>query len=120
LLVEDDPVVRRMARLALSEDPYQILEAGDGAEAFEVANNHDGPIDLLVSDVVMPHVSGPELARELRKRFADLRILFTSGYIALPDDSEFANDPQVCFVKKPFTIDGLRARLNELRLVPAV
>jgi CheY-like chemotaxis protein len=80
LLAEDEAVVRRVAARTLRSLGYTVLEAAHGREALELAGRHTGPVHLLVTDVIMPHVSGRALADELRHGRPELRVLFTSGY----------------------------------------
>ena len=80
LVVEDEPLVRRVAEATLSELGYAVLEARSGVEALELFENDERGVDLLVTDLVMPQMSGRELARRLRKRKPDLPVLFVSGY----------------------------------------
>ncbi len=80
LLTEDDGAVRRLARDVLASHGYNILEARDGDEALAIARGHSGPIDLLITDVVMPGLSGRELAVRLREERPHIRVLYTSGY----------------------------------------
>jgi len=81
LLVEDEPVLRELARMILKDYHYEVLEAASGVEALKVWEKHPGKIDLLLTDMVMPEgMSGRELAEELKTRKPDLKILYTSGY----------------------------------------
>src|SRR5262249_45004768 len=80
LLVEDEDAVRVLVRLVLGPQGYRVVEARNGNEALALAERHDGPIDLLISDVVMPGLSGPDLAGRLADRRPGLRVLFLSGY----------------------------------------
>jgi two-component system cell cycle sensor histidine kinase/response regulator CckA len=80
LLVEDEYAVRGLARHVLQREGYTVLEASHGAEALKLHDGHNGPIDILVADVVMPQLNGLELARQLVKSHPHLRILFLSGY----------------------------------------
>jgi CheY-like chemotaxis protein len=80
LLAEDEAAVRAIAARTLRSLGYTVLEAGNGREALEVAAGFEGPVHLLVTDVVMPHVNGRALAEELRRERPALRVLFTSGY----------------------------------------
>ncbi len=120
LLVEDDVGVRELAVANLRAQGYVVITAIDGRDALERAAAHRGPIDLLVTDVVMPRVSGPELAGELQARLPNLRVLFMSGYT---DDAVVRHGvlhAEVAFLQKPYTPHGLaekvRAVLDDPRL----
>jgi CheY-like chemotaxis protein len=80
LAVEDEEAVRRIVCFTLESQGYTVLEARNGQEALDLAGMHDGPIELLVTDVVMPSMSGPELARILSARRPETRVLYVSGY----------------------------------------
>jgi len=83
MLVEDEPVLRELAHVILNDYHYQVLEAGTGVEAIKVWEKHEGKIDLLLTDMVMPEgMTGRELAEELRRRKPDLKVIYTSGYSA--------------------------------------
>jgi PAS domain S-box-containing protein len=114
LLVEDEPAIRALARQVLQQQGHQVLEARDGLDALEVYERHPGPIDLLLTDLVMPHLSGPELARRLVARGAPLRLLFMSGYAR---DTALFNQPilgrRPHFLPKPFSLAGLLEAVRE-------
>jgi two-component system cell cycle sensor histidine kinase/response regulator CckA len=76
LLVEDEESVRQLAREVLETGGYQVLEAPDGGQALQLAEQHAGPIALLLTDVVMPGITGPDLARRLGARRPELKVLF--------------------------------------------
>ena len=81
LLVEDEEGLRALnARGLLASRGYTVLEAGNGIEAIEVLESSDRPVDIVVSDVAMPEMDGPEHVRELRTRNPNLKIIFVSGY----------------------------------------
>jgi CheY-like chemotaxis protein len=102
LVAEDEPMVRSLIARALSEVGHRVLAAENGEQALDLAERHDGTIDLLVSDVLMPGVDGPELAQRLRAQRSGLRVLFISGYRG---DSEWQGKPGQAnhFLSKPFT-----------------
>jgi CheY-like chemotaxis protein len=103
LLVEDEDAVRTIARLALEMHGYTVLEADGGADAVRLAGTHPGPIDLLVSDVVMPEMGGRQLLETLRGTRPALRVLFMSGYT---DDAVLLHgvvESRDSFIQKPFT-----------------
>ncbi|MDE1972653.1 MAG: response regulator [Hyphomicrobiales bacterium] len=113
LLVEDEEGLRALNARGLASRGYTVLEAGNGVEAIEVLEKSAKPVDLVVSDVVMPEMDGPTLARELRVRNPGLKIIFVSGYAEdafqknLPEHSQFA------FLPKPFTLKQLVAAVKE-------
>jgi two-component system, cell cycle sensor histidine kinase and response regulator CckA len=113
LLVEDEAPVRNLARQILTGLGYKVLVARDGLEAIEVQAGHDGPVHLLISDVVMPRLGGGELARRLRQRLPALPIVFFSGYAA--DASLDSIFPQggPTLISKPFTVEQLGRTARE-------
>jgi signal transduction histidine kinase/CheY-like chemotaxis protein len=107
LLVEDEPMVRRLTREVLELSGYRVLEAERGAEALSRAERHDGKIDLLLTDVVMPRMSGMMLARQLLGNRPAMKVLFTSGYT---DDAVLRHgvvEGQVALLRKPYSPDEL-------------
>ena len=80
LLVEDESHVRKIVRLSLESKGYRVLEASKASEALEVAEKHSQSIALMLTDVVMPEVSGPELATTIRRLYPNISVIFMSGY----------------------------------------
>ena len=114
LLVEDALRVRAVVREILEMNGYHVLEARHGAEAIEISERHRGPIHLMVTDVVMPQMSGRELAQRLLPVRPDLRVLYMSGYT---DDAIVRHGvlgAGMAFLSKPFTPDALAAKVREL------
>ena len=114
LFVEDEQSVRDLVRQFLSATGYCVLEAADGLHAQRVASAHPGPIHLLVTDVVMPHLSGPELAMQLAKKRPEMKVLFISGYT---DDTVFRHgvlEGGVAFLQKPFNLKALAEKIREV------
>ena len=113
LLVEDEEAVRAFAGRALTARGYKVFEAASGPEALELMKGMEAPVDLVISDVVMPGMDGPTLMRELRRRQPDLKIIFVSGYAEdafgrnLPEDDSFQ------FLPKPFTLKELATTVKE-------
>jgi len=105
LLVDDDKAVRGFVRRILSEAGYQILEAGDGMEALDLASAHAGPIDLLLTDVIMPGLNGFALATQLVQTLPNVAVLYMSGYMEAILLS--AKDPQAVLLQKPFSSEQL-------------
>jgi two-component system, cell cycle sensor histidine kinase and response regulator CckA len=114
LLVEDEPAVRYMTCRALKEHGYNVVEAGDGAEALKAVQGANGALDLIITDVIIPGLDGTELARRASQIKPGLPILFMSGYT---DDDIVrrglleAGQP---FLQKPFTPDALIRRVADL------
>ncbi|WP_433301889.1 hybrid sensor histidine kinase/response regulator [Actinoplanes sp. CA-030573] len=117
LVVEDEAALRDVAGRILSAAGYRVLAAECGAEALQLAAAHDGAIDLLVSDVVMPGMLGKELAERLTGARPQTRVLYMSGYAQPVLHSQGTLDPGVALLEKPFTADDLlsavRARLDD-------
>jgi two-component system, cell cycle sensor histidine kinase and response regulator CckA len=111
LLVEDEEEVRALARDVLEMSGYVVLEARDVADAARLGETHPGPIHLLITDVVMPGASGPELARRLRGSRPDLRVLCMSGYPECDDRRGGAG--WTAWLQKPFTPEGLMSKVRE-------
>ena len=113
LLVEDDEAVRALARKMLAAHGYTVLAAASGAEALKLAADHTGPIHLLVTDVVLPGMSGRELATRFQSVRPGLKVLYTSGYT---DDAVVHHgvlDPGIAFLQKPFTSGTLARKVRE-------
>ncbi|HXW39846.1 MAG TPA: response regulator [Xanthobacteraceae bacterium] len=115
LLVEDEEGLRALNARGLASRGYTVLEAGNGVEAIDILEQSDQAVDLVVSDVVMPEMDGPTLARELRNRNPNLKIIFVSGYA---EDAFQKNLPehekgQYGFLPKPFTLKQLVAAVKE-------
>jgi signal transduction histidine kinase/CheY-like chemotaxis protein len=109
LVTEDEEVVRRLALRVLKQRGYTVLAARDGLEAQRIANEHPGPIHLLLTDLVMPGMSGGETARLLVAKRPELRVLFMSGYI---DRSRDLLDEHAVILEKPFTGSLLAAAVR--------
>jgi PAS domain S-box-containing protein len=115
LVVEDEAMVRAMAVRVLRGAGYTVLDAGDGVEACQVlADAGDRKIDLLVADVIMPRLGGPELAARLRETRPELRVLFVSGYTDRALDLQGELGPRTAFLSKPFAGAQLAAKVREV------
>jgi CheY-like chemotaxis protein len=114
LLVEDDEMVRTLARELLSISGYTVLEARDGTEAMWIAERHDGPIHLLLTDVVMPQMSGPEVAKGLAFMRPQTKVLFMSGYTSKATSHHAVGDLGEAFLQKPFTLDTLALKVRQV------
>jgi CheY-like chemotaxis protein len=113
LVVEDDPAVRGLTRRVLQERGYSVLEAGDGTEALRLAEEYDGPIDLLVTDIVMPEMSGRKLAENLRTMHPAAKLLFMSGFTEADVLQQGLLEAGAAFVEKPFSPERLATRVRE-------
>ncbi|HEU5088250.1 MAG TPA: ATP-binding protein, partial [Roseiflexaceae bacterium] len=108
LLAEDEPLVRSLASRILRARGYQVLEAEDGASALQLASQHQGRIDVLLTDVIMPGgMSGPQLAEQLLNERPELRVLYMSGYTDSALARHTAFDARQNMVQKPFTAADL-------------
>jgi len=112
LLVEDDPIMRRLTRQMLEAQGYSVLEAQDGKSALELIGLHQGSIDLVLTDVVMPGLSGPELVLRLMDSHPETRFLYMSGYTGeLVGDHGLAEG--VALLEKPFTRAALLSTIEK-------
>ncbi len=114
LVVEDDEQLRRLTHRALAAQGYEVLEADRGRSALDAARRHEGPIDLLVTDLVMPDTNGPKLAETLRAARPGLRVLFMSGY---PDGAIVHHgmlEAGVAYLAKPFTTEAITRKVREV------
>jgi len=113
LLVEDDASVRAVARRILAQSGLYILEACDGGEGLDLCQHHSGPIDLLITDVVMPHCSGPQMVDRLASTRPEMQVLYMSGYTesAIVERVLDAHTP---FLRKPFSTKEFASKVGEL------
>jgi CheY-like chemotaxis protein len=114
LLVEDEDQVRRLTRTMLASKGYQVLQAANPAEAFQILGEHQGAIDLVLTDIVMPGMNGVELATRVRDVYPEVRVLFMSGYT----DNKVLNQgilaEGAAFLQKPFTSGVLNRKVREV------
>jgi PAS domain S-box-containing protein len=119
LLVEDEEAVRKLAQMLLQKEGYFVLVAESAAHAEELCAKHDGKIHLLLTDVVMPGISGRELARRIAAISPHTRVLYMSGYT----DNVIAHggmlEPGIAFLQKPFTPVALAQKIREVLTAPA-
>jgi len=113
LVVEDEPLVRELVVRTLEQHGYRVLAAESAGSALERARAEPGSVDLLLTDVVMPETGGPDLARRIRAICPGLRVLFMSGYTRNAIVHEGVLDEGVHLVQKPFTPEGLAAKVRE-------
>lgn len=113
MLVEDEPAFRNLLREGLQGAGYRVLIGENGVNALHVADQCSAPIDILLTDVIMPQMNGPDLALCLREIHRSLKVLYMSGYT---DDKLqiIASDRDVALLQKPFRIHDLLHKLQQL------
>jgi two-component system, cell cycle sensor histidine kinase and response regulator CckA len=119
LLVEDEESVRQLVRETLEARGYRVLEAGNGNAALALAAHHPDPIHLLITDVVMPGLSGHELVAQLLPARPGIKVLYLSGYAQDAFSSPLAAEGQKAFLQKPFTLQSLSRKVREVLGPPA-
>lgn len=112
LVVEDNEAVREMVTEMLAGFGYKVLTAADAQRALELSARHAGRIDLLVSDVVMPGMNGPELYEQLLRQLPSLKVVFISGYPVNPSQRNGTARDDFNYLQKPFTVEALLERIN--------
>ena len=114
LLVEDEDPVRIFGARALRNKGYKVLEAKSGENALEVLNAAEETIDLLITDVVMPHMDGPDLVRHVRESHPDMKVIFISGYTEDAFRQRLDKDSEIHFLPKPFSLKQLATKVKEV------
>ncbi|MDX6474711.1 MAG: two-component system, cell cycle sensor histidine kinase and response regulator CckA, partial [Gaiellaceae bacterium] len=114
LLVEDETVVRQLVAEILESTGYTVMQAGDGPSALELLRRHSGKLDLLVTDVVMPGMSGPEVAQAVASMRPGTQVLYTSGYTDSAIGHHGVLEPGIAFLQKPFSADDLTRKVRSL------
>ena len=117
LIVEDDPSVRKMACRILAGQGYTVIEANDAADALARASSNAGRIDLVLSDVVMPEMKGPELFSRIRGIHPEVRVLYMSGYTEGAASNGRLLQEGAAFIQKPFTVRGLLEKVGAVLAV---
>jgi two-component system cell cycle sensor histidine kinase/response regulator CckA len=120
LVAEDEELVRRLVQQLLVRLGYSVLVASNGVEALERLEEHQGDIDLLLTDVVMPAMNGRELAAIVRERFPAARVLFMSGYNDEAVTSHGVLQPGAQLLEKPFTASSLGSKVRAVLDGPSV
>jgi CheY-like chemotaxis protein len=114
LLVEDEPAVRALVSETLQIYGYKVLEARHGIEALLISSQYAGPISLLITDVVMPQMSGPAVVDRLLPVRPGMKVLYTSGFSHLAVFQHGVVDSEQDFLQKPFTPDALVRKIRDL------
>jgi two-component system, cell cycle sensor histidine kinase and response regulator CckA len=119
LLVEDDSALRELIAEGLRTSGYRVLVAANGVQALQTSKDHAGSIDVLITDVIMPQMGGPELARLLAARRPGIKVLYISGYTDDKLRLTQAPDPDVALIQKPFQLTDLVLKLRQVLTRPA-
>lgn len=114
LVVEDERAFQDLLRDGLQSKGFHVLVASNGVEALQVAEQYDGPIRMLITDVIMPQMSGPELAKSLTKARGDIDVLYMSGYTDDKLGSIAGSNGELTWIQKPFYLNDLLARIQEI------
>jgi len=112
--VEDEPVVRHLVAEILETNGYSVLQAGDGPSALELLRRHAGMLHLLVTDVVMPGMSGPDVAKAVASMRPGIQVLYISGYTDSAIGHHGVLEPGIAFLQKPFDADALHRKVRSL------
>jgi CheY-like chemotaxis protein len=112
LVVEDADVIRKMVCAMLAQGGYTVLEAADGQEALQVLEVQSGPVHLVLTDMIMPHMNGTELAQHVSQRHPNLPIIFMSGYNEDPVVRGMERGGSI-FLAKPFTATALAEKIRQ-------
>jgi len=114
LVVDDEPALREVTRRIFTRNGYQVITAGNGPEALAIARSYPAEIHLLVTDVVMPHMLGKEVAEKMREIRPEIQVLFMSGYARPVLASQGRLEPSVALVEKPFSEADLMAKAGRV------
>jgi DNA-binding NtrC family response regulator len=119
LVVEDEPQLRSLVAIVLRGEGYLVLEAEDPLRAIELSRTQEGPIDLLLTDVVMPHLNGRKLAERLELTRPEMRVVYMSGYTEHTIVHQGVLDPSIHFLPKPIVPSTLRNIVREVLRDPS-
>jgi CheY-like chemotaxis protein len=112
LLVEDEDAVRNIVRIVLTRYGYKVLEASNGNEALEVVRTFEQPIHMLLTDVIMPGMHGPEVAKAVVSKMPTIRVIFMSGYVDDARTRDGLSDDTASFIQKPFSSEDLAHKVR--------
>lgn len=114
LIAEDNNGLRKLMRTVLKQKGYKVLESESGEDALRVVEGHDGPIDLLVTDVVMPNMGGKDLADRLQSIYPQMKVIYMSGYTDNTIAHHGVLERGLNFIEKPFTLEVLAHKVREV------
>jgi CheY-like chemotaxis protein len=118
LVVDDEPEIRKLVGAMVGQDGYQVLTADSGEHALTLYRHHKGPIDLLITDVVAPGMSGPMLADTLTAMQPGLKVLYISGYDNSHVVQKYVVEKGHDLLTKPFSIEEMKSKVRELLAAP--
>jgi CheY-like chemotaxis protein len=118
LLVEDEQAVCRAVRDILQRNGYRVLVASNAGEALLISEQHPGFIHLLLTDVVMPRMSGPDLVERLNPWHPEMKVLYVSGYTDNAIAEQGVLDPGVALLQKPFAVESLLKKVRQVLAIP--
>lgn len=114
LIVEDEAPVRAVSSYALKNRGYNVLEAENGSEAVKIVKGQEGKIDLIISDIIMPGVNGPDMIKEVHSLYPGIRVIFISGYTEHALMEGVVNNQKIHFMAKPFSLKQLSTKVKEV------
>lgn len=114
LVVEDEKSVIAVSSYALKNKGYTVLEADNGYSALDIIKQYEGKIDLIISDIVMPGIDGPEMIKQVHKLYPNIRVIFISGYTEHALIENIVNNKKVHFLSKPFSLKQLALKAKEV------
>ena len=114
LLVEDEPALRDLIKISLTGNGFTVIDVPSPAEALAVSRTHSAPLHLLLTDIIMPGMDGPALARQMQKERPDIKVLYMSGYATNFIMHDGVVDPGTNFIEKPFQPRALLAKVREV------
>ncbi len=114
LLVEDDPGIRKLSTKLLEHNGYKVMEASRASEALHICQTHQGPIDLVLTDVIMPEMDGPKMAHKIQELRPHIPIMYMSGYTHGLLTTQNILDPSAVLIQKPFTSVSLLYEIKRL------
>jgi two-component system, cell cycle sensor histidine kinase and response regulator CckA len=114
LVVEDDDQVRSLVRTLLTTDGFRVIEARTGAEGLRLAQEHDGSIDLLLSDMLLPEVSGYDVAAQVKERHPEMKVILMTGWVEGEIVQRCVSELGAAFLDKPFAPAKLRQLVREM------
>ncbi|HEY1337083.1 MAG TPA: response regulator [Bryobacteraceae bacterium] len=114
LVVDDEPEIRKLVSAMVTQFGYNALTADSGEHALKLYRNHNAPIEMLITDVVAPGMSGPMLADKLTAQQPDLKVLYISGYDNTHVVQKYVVEKGHALLPKPFTVEELQGKMREL------